>query len=335
VRRLEVAFPTELLQAGEHFTSGVNAAGEVRGLASSARHIGITLAKVGRTGFLEEVELHSGGLLHLFVDSGAFSEVDFPPNAAPVVARPIEHATWIERLELAERLAASYRTRCYVVAPDRVGCQATTLERLARYAAHVAAIASHRAQIIVPVQKGAMSMSAFYAKACAVLGLRTAPIAGVPMRKDATSLEELAELVGSLPWFGARIHLLGLGPKAKYRRFEKVVALIKSIRPNATITSDSTQAIRGQVGRTNGRKGTPRALTIAQDRAHAAGLRGQAKKAASLADLGFQAIDAELEAANAAGWFDVELFDTLEEANAHRIALKAERDARELEREAA
>jgi hypothetical protein len=341
VSRLEVAYPAELLQAGEHFTSGCNEAGEIRGLALSGRHFGITLAVI-RPGLLEELEIYTHCLARCFVDSGAFSEVDFPKNSAPVVARPIEHATWIERLELAHRIALTFRGRAYVVAPDRVGCQTTTLERLGRYASHVAAIASTGAQVIVPVQKGAIPMSEMYRRACELLGLATAPIAGVPMKKDATTLEDLAELVASLPWYGARIHLLGLGPKSKYHRFEKAVALIKSIRPNATITSDSTQGIRGEVGRDNGRHGVPgevfggpRRMTIAQDEARAAGLRGDAVKQNALIGVGFLELDAERAAALAAGWFDVELFDTLEEARADFAEHMARKAAPELAREAA
>lgn len=326
--RFAVAFPRELVQAGEHFASGCNMPGELRGLALSGRHFGITLSDI-RRGLLEELELYTHGMQRVFVDSGAFSEVDFPEDAPPVVVRPIADATWIERLELAYRIARTFRRRALIVAPDRVGCQATTLERLERYAMHVAAIASTGAQIIVPVQKGAMPMSAMYREACEHLGLRIAPIAGVPMKKDATALADLEELVASLPWFDCRIHLLGLGPKSKYRRFEKAVALIRRIRPNAVITSDSTQAVRGEVGRKNGRAdvagevpGGPRRLTAAQDRARARGLRRDAVKEHALISVGLEDIDAELERALEAGWFDVELFDTIEEARADFAARK-------------
>jgi hypothetical protein len=329
--RYEIAFPAELVQASQHFASGVNDAGEARGLALSGRHLGITCSDI-RRGLLEELEIYTHGLLEVFVDSGAFSEVDFPEDGPPVVARPISDAQWIERLGIAHRVARTYGRRALIVAPDRVGCQATTLERLARYAPHVAAIASTGARIIVPVQKGAMPMSAMFARACEILGLREAPIAGVPMKKDATTLADLRELVQSLPWFGARIHLLGLGPKSKHRRFEKAVALIRSINPNCSITSDSTQAVRGEVGRTNGRenvagerKGGPRRLTSAQDRARARGLKGSDVKANALIATGLEEAELELEAAISAGWFDVELFDTIEEARADLEERKARR----------
>lgn len=304
---IEIAYPAELTQEGEHFASGVNHPGEARGLALSARHIGITAGEI-RDGLLEELEIYggAGSLQRLFVDSRAFSEVEFGPDGPRVVAE-ITDADWHQRFELYQWAARTYGRRAYLVAPDRVGCQTTTLERLTRYAADVAACAALRAQIIVPVQKGAIAMSAFFAKACAILGLATPPIAGVPMKKDATSLEDLAELVDSLPWYGARIHLLGLGPESK--RFAAAVRCIKSRRPNCAITSDSV-TIRRLVGRTNGRGNGPRALTAAQDQARALGVTGAAEiKAAGLIIQGFDELDRERARARAAGWRDVELDD--------------------------
>lgn len=329
--RPEVAYPAEPVQAGEHFASGVNHPGEVRGLALSARHVGITAGEL-REGLLEELELFggAGGSLRLFVDSGAFSEVAFGPEGISVV-RPIGEAAWSEIFALQSWAARTYGTRAYLVAPDRVGCQATTLTRLERYAPHVAELASHRANIIVPVQKGELAMSAMFRRACEILNLRTAPIAGVPMKKDATSFADLAELVDSLPWFGARIHLLGIGPESK--RFAAAVRVIKAHRPNASITSDSV-TIRRLVGRTNGRGGGPRPLTRYQDQARELGLDSAGVKAFALQRHGADEHRAEREAAHAAGWFDTELYDSAEEAAAHAAAGYPE-DAPELVAEVA
>jgi hypothetical protein len=210
-----------------------------------------------------------------------------------------------------------------VVAPDLVGDQDATLARLATYAANVAAIAALGAQVIVPVQKGALPMSTMFARACEILGLRQLPIAGIPMKKDATSLADLRELVASLPWYGARIHLLGLGPEST--RFAAVIAAIKAIRPNADITSDSV-TVRRLVGRTNGRGGGPRAITKYQDEARARGERdAQAVKAYALQSEGLDERDREIVRANAAGWYDDELFDSVEEAVAFHAQSVADR----------
>jgi hypothetical protein len=321
--RPAVAWPTDLAQEDRHFSSGVNNPGEVRGLALSGRHFGITATEI-RPGLLAEVELTGGGLTEIFVDSGAFSEVEFNPATGRLeIVRPIKHEGWIERFELYMLIAGWYGTRARVVAPDCVGNQELTLERLARYALHVAACASMRAQIIVPVQKGALPMSEMYRRACEILGLRVPPIAGIPLKKDATSLKDLAELVDSMPWFDCRFHLLGLGPESK--RFKKVIECIRSRRPNAEITSDSV-TIRRLVGRKNGRGGGPRPLTRYQDEGRARGLKSTADvKSYGLQRQGRDQMDAELDRAHAAGWFDEELFDAVEESIAHFAAIRAER----------
>lgn len=316
--RTAVAYPIDLEQAGRHFASGVNHPGEVRGLALSGRHVGITFGEI-RDGLLEELEIFTGSLLELFVDSGAFSEVAWNDTTKRLeIKREITHEGWLERFELYAWAGKTFRARARVVAPDCVGDQERTLARLERYAANVAAVAATRAQIIVPVQKGALPMSAMFRRACAILNLREVPIAGVPMKKDATSLVDLAELVESLPWFGARIHLLGLGPESP--RFAEAIATIKRIRPNAAITSDSV-TIRRLVGRTNGPKKGPRAITRYQDAARARGIvDSKGVKAYAVAKQGEDEYQRELDRAHAAGWFDTELYDSLEEALAHRAA---------------
>lgn len=176
--RPAVAWPIELEQEDQHFASGVNHPGEAHGLAMSGRHIGITATEL-RPGLLEELELSAGGMVRLFVDSGAFSEVAFSPATGRLeIVRLITDADWVERFDLYTWAALTFRTRAYIVAPDCVGNQDVTLARLERWAPHVAAIAALRANVIVPVQKGTLPMSAMFARACAILNLREMPIAG-------------------------------------------------------------------------------------------------------------------------------------------------------------
>lgn len=303
--RFDIAYPAELEQLSRHFASGVNNPGEARGLAMSGRQIGIAATEI-RAGLLEELENYGGpGMQELFVDSGAFSEVKFTAAGRKVV-KPITHDSWMKRFEIYYWAANTYGRRARLVAPDCVGDQDETLARLARYAPMVAACAAMRAQIIVPVQKGALPMSEMFRQACAILNLREMPIAGIPMKKDATSLADLAELVDSLPWYGARLHLLGLGPESK--RYAKVIRLIKSKRPNATLTSDSV-TVRRLVGRKNGRGNGPRVLTRLQDEARAMGLTGHEVKAHALTIQGWDEADRQRARAAELGWRDVELDD--------------------------
>lgn len=322
--RPEIAFPAELEQEHAHFASGVNHPGEVRGLALSGRHVGITCGEI-RTGLLAELEQFGApGPMCLFVDSRAFSEVKFSKATGRLeIVKPITDDQWAERFELYTWAARTFRIHAYVVAPDCVGNQTETLRRLQRFAPEVAAVAALRAHIIVPVQKGELPMSAMFARACELLGLREAPIAGIPMKKDATSLADLAELVDSMPWYGCRFHLLGLGPESK--RFAAAIRCIRSRRPNAMITSDSV-TVRRLVGRTNGRKGQPRAITKYHDEARATGYTDPiAVKEYALERHGDDEYQQTLERAHAAGWYDTELFDSLDEAKAFTAARRDNR----------
>lgn len=310
------AYPFE--QHHQHFASGVNHPGEVEGLFDSGRWVGITAGEA-RSGLIELLEERGnwGTMSALFVDSGAFGEMDFGAEGPKVNRkRELTPAKWENVFALYELMAAAFRTRCYVVAPDRIGDQVHSLKLLTTYAPRVAVIASMRAQIIVPVQKGALSMGDYFTQAQEILGLRErreddmgfwvdGVIAGIPMKKDATSLAELAAFVDTLPMEGARIHLLGMGPESK--RYAKAIEIITSRRPSCLITSDSV-TIRRLCGRTNGRKGGPRALTKAQDEARARGLTASRDiKHAGLMTQGVASLREEVLKAYALGWSDPEL----------------------------
>lgn len=270
-------FPRARLQAALHFVSGVNRAGEVSGLADNAFNIGITCGEIS-TDLRGWLELYADRVnQRLFVDSGAFSEVDFPKDAPPVVVRPLTDADWRERLFDVYRWAArTYGRRAFVVAPDCVGNQDETLRRLEKYTMPMRQIA-RAATVIIPVQKGALSMARMFEISCALLELDAAHVvAGIPMMKDATSLEDVEAFARSLP-AGARVHLLGIGPKAKYNRYELALAALKRGCPTIRVTSDSAVLV-SIVGRTNGRGGKPRALTLYQDVARADGANARGTK---------------------------------------------------------
>lgn len=261
-------FSRARMQEAVHFVSGANAPGEISGLADNAFNIGITCGEI-RTGVREWLELYSDRVnQRVFVDSGAFSEVDFPKDAPPIVVRPLSDADWRDRLfDVYRWIARTYGRRAHVVAPDCVGNQAETLRRLELYAAPMRQIA-RAATVIIPVQKGALSMARMFEIECALLDLDMEHVvAGIPMMKDATSLEDLAAFASSLP-AGARVHLLGIGPKARNGRYALAIAAIRNACPTARITSDSAVLV-SLVGRTNGRKvngkGTPRPYTKYQD----------------------------------------------------------------------
>lgn len=256
-------FPRADLQAALHFVSGVNAPGEVTGLGWNGQQIGITCGEI-RTGLLRMLKtLRRNVSQRLFVDSAAFSEVDFPAGVPTIVA-PISDADWQERFRLYRWAAAAFGARAFVVAPDCVAHQAETLERLAKYAGEMRRIAELGASVIVPVQKGALPMAEMFRRELELLGLPAAQVvAGIPMMKDATSLEDLAEFARSLP-AGSRVHLLGIGPKARGGKYQAAIAILRSTVAGVRITSDSAVLV-SLVGRTNGKGGTPRIVTRCQD----------------------------------------------------------------------
>ncbi len=302
--RHEIAYPFE--QEHRHFMSGLNDPGEIEGALRAGHWIGITASEI-RPGLLETIDMFAGGPSGLFIDSGAFGEVDFIPYPVVNKKRELHDVDWDEVFELYQWAAMTWRpTRLFLVAPDRVGDQEHTLKLLEKYAPRVAAISAlseNRVNWIVPVQKGKRSMSSFFQLECEILGLRTPPIAGIPMKKDATKPEELFVFAENLPFFGCRIHLLGKGVAAK--DYGSIISTLKAIRPQLTITSDSTH--RRWIGSTNGPGHGPRIYTRESEVARQRGVRGSGVKQHAM-QTSINTETAEyLQRAREEGWYDVEL----------------------------
>lgn len=289
-----------------HFVSGVNHAGEVRGLASSGRNVGIA-AQDAPASMLAELERSAGGGLEVFVDSGAFSEVKFGPKGRTVVA-PIGDDEWLARFDVYRFVAKLYGSRAFVVAPDSVGDQQETLTRMARWAHVMRGLALHfRCNVIVPVQNGQLEPVDFLVRA--LLALQLPPdriVIGIPSKKSATTPAQLRAFAAALKAQGvcAPFHLLGMGPKSKL--WGPMRAAIRDHFPEAVIYSDSV-GVRSEVGRTNGRNGQPRRLTLAQDRVRATGANVYEVKAGALWHTGRADQLAASQAARRAGWYDPEL----------------------------
>jgi hypothetical protein len=227
-----------------YFASGSNRVGEIAGMADVQHDIGVAAPEVRAK---NEAELHTlkGRESMLFVDSGAFTEVSFKTacesprtpkgehsyrkgesrcrycdvrrdetDCFPArIVKPLHDADWQRVLGLYSRLADSLGGNLWAVAPDQVGSQAVTLERLARYRTEVQALAATGAKVLVVAQKGELSQAAFYRKAIEVAGLgkwdgiNVAP--ALPCKKAATAADEVAAFVRELQ--PTHVHLLGLG----------------------------------------------------------------------------------------------------------------------------
>jgi hypothetical protein len=220
--------------------SGSNHAGEIRGFVDAGMHVGVSVNRVNAQAARALCAL-AGTSTKVFIDSGAFSEVAFTQQG-PVIVQPIDDASWRKRLALALQIAKSIGTQALVVAPDRVGCQDTTLQRLSRYRAEVRAIADTGAEVLLPLQGGTLPLEQFLAEAHRRLGCPVVP--ALPMKKAATSLHDLRAFLRAVA--PKRLHLLGIGPSSP--RMAAVWCMIRVESPS-TITSCDSVRITAAVGR--------------------------------------------------------------------------------------
>jgi len=248
------------------FASGSNWAGEIRGLREVKYPIGVAAPKIRTDAVIAELQDAAREGVPVFVDSGAFSEVELGPDG-PSWPVPMSDDDWRHVFHVYQQIASANPQAVYVVAPDRVGDQEGTLARMWRYAAPVQALAAQGANIIVPLQGGARSLAEFDDLAGQALGIGRDYIRGIPMRSGATPVEDLvAYLELARP---ARVHLLGLG--AANRETGSILRAARAASPDTAITLDSAK-IPAKAGRRggpgapgSGPEDTRRPLTVAND----------------------------------------------------------------------
>ena len=275
-----------------YFASGSNHPGEIHGFAELGKAVGASYAgaKLRKDGTWYWSRLCSDRCLEalvevakkgtpVFLDSGAFSEVaintpwttkeatagkgkkgalrrpELPHGEAFVVA-PITDEGWRERLETYLELAKSIGPLANLVAPDKVGFQAESFERLERYAPELKKIIKAGATLLVPLHGGgALTLADAHRKAGEILGT-SKWVPAIPYMKKATTPEELEAYLSEIR--PERIHLLGIGPRSK--KVGPVASAIHRGSPGTQLQMDSV-ALLGHTGR--GKK--PRRITAAQD----------------------------------------------------------------------
>ncbi len=224
-----------------YFASGASHPGEIRGFAAIGQPMGVAADECGGACERELAALAQSGI-PVFVDSGAFGEIRFPAKGPPQVVKPISEQEWLRRLGLYERLAHVLGSQLYAVAPDRVGDQQETLARLRGYRRQIRSTRDRGAQILVPLQRGRLSLAQFQREAAKALGFDDF-IPAVPMKKRATTAAELAEyLEQGCP---SSLHLLGLGSKSP--QAPKIVGMIQEHCPSTTLSLDSNK-LKAYVG---------------------------------------------------------------------------------------
>lgn len=254
-------------QVAAVFASGSNRPGEIRGFGNVGHDVGVAAPELNREA-IDALKALAGTDVQVFVDSGAFSEVRFESDG-PHVVKPLGPDHWRNVLDVYRELAVALGSQVWVVAPDMVGHQVETLERITRYREHLGDLANLGARVLVPMQLGALDQSAFACEVDALLPFAWVP--ALPCKKAATLPEEVADFLADYP--ATHVHLLGCG--ARNRRLTEYLAAV----PAAVSVSLDANWITANVGR----QGKPRRYTRARDAAWA--LLGKAASATNVAHL--------------------------------------------------
>ncbi len=256
-----------------YFSSGSNRSATLRGLADGFAagrnvHPGITVTECGKPSPKSELCLDAAVDLarthpdiHLFADSGAYSEVDVSKKGVVTVVRPMGDEAWNMVFRNYDRLAKAYGSRLHAVAPDRVGDQQKTLERMRKYADRVRALARQGVRILAPVQPGGLSLEAFWTEVKKALpGVELEP--AFPLKKGVLSPERVVEFVASVK--PPRAHLLGVGPNAQSRAKRELPQALAAVHPGLELSRDSVY-VRSKVGRQEKTPDPRRPLTRLKD----------------------------------------------------------------------
>jgi len=226
------------------FASGSNAGQEIMGFAEVQMAPGVAVPGL-RSNAMPTLE---GDFLStpypLFLDSGAVSEVEFRPDGPPVVVDPISHDDWLRRLDVYRHLGLLYGKRLYAVAPDCVGSQVTTLERLTVYRDRVRELVGMGVNVMIVLQGGELSRHDFFLQCLSVLDLGPHQVVvAFPMRQGCTDLAEIALFLNHHK--PSKLHLLGMGHTNN--QFGDTIDLIQEHSPDTMISNDAV-LLRGIVG---------------------------------------------------------------------------------------
>lgn len=187
-----------------YFFSGMSTPGDIQALADYGLHVGVVAQETADRSMSELEKMAKYTDLWCFVDSGAFGEVKFDKaTGAPSWPDPITDRDWIKILSRYARIAEAFGPRTYLVAPDRVADQQETLSRQLTYANEMFDVAvPSGANVIIPVQKGPMSMMDFYNREYEILTSAGIPgnqlYPGIPLRAAAVKIPELVDFLSHM-----------------------------------------------------------------------------------------------------------------------------------------
>jgi len=224
------------------FNSGLTNPGHIEGSVHVGLGIGVAADHCSPRTEKALKDILLGTDVQLFLDSGAFSEVKFDPYR---IAHPISDEEWEKRIDLYYRLASYFGDQIHLVAPDMVGNQSVTLQRMNKYADYMVGLMWMGARLLVPCQKGDLNQVDFFYEACKILGVNPEDVMpALPCKNAATTPEELTEFVKTVQ--PNQLHLLGMG--ARNQKILSYLNPIKEHSPDTMVQLDSC-LIRANVGR--------------------------------------------------------------------------------------
>lgn len=228
------------------FPSGCGSPGEAEGFSHAGYDVGIAADHCSPEFEAYLSDALPGTDVQLFTDSGAFSEVEYNKETGKFeVVKPITHEMWKNRLGLYKRLTSSLKDQAHVVAPDRVGDQDITLERLSRYSEELVELWYSGARVLIPLQRGRLKQADFFVEACKACGLQPDEVTpALPCKKAGTSEDELVEFLKAI--HPGKLHLLGLGIRGKLAK--PFLTKVAEHSPETLVQVDSN-VMRAHVGR--------------------------------------------------------------------------------------
>lgn len=208
-----------------NFYSGASTRADFNGLQRAGVPIGVSVPYLSKPMQNELIDALDDGV-HVFIDSGAFSElngaaVDF----GKVMGTYLEIAT-----------ATQHKDRLHIVAPDKVGDASESIERLGAWRHEVLGLIDMGVDVLVPLQLGGDSLASHWREVVRVLGTDNFRLS-IPSNASAVSPKDLDDLMGEVT--PRRVHLLGIG--SRETKIQAMVDLISRHHPDMDITCDSVR----------------------------------------------------------------------------------------------
>lgn len=215
-----------------YFASGSSRVPDFNGIAIAGWHPGVTLGDAKQP---EEYKILEN--THVFVDTGAFSEV----NKDLELTNPISPKEWSHRMDEHSVWAARLGRKAYLVAPDRVGDQDYSFQRLTENVGYMRHWLKLDANVLVPLPKGRLPIRQYWDNTLDLVGttftLGPSPnlIPALPMKKNAISVEECIAFLNQVR--PPRIHLLGVGIRS--HKLPPILKAISEYTPYTQLSCDS------------------------------------------------------------------------------------------------